>query len=408
MAELLIDDLGRQGDGIARENGTAIYVPFALAGEKVSVTGKGSRRELIDILEKSPDRVEPVCRHFGICGGCQVQHLSASSYRDWKQEAVSLPLRKAGIDHPIEPLAVFKSALRRKVVFGAKNTNEGILIGFAERSSDRIIPVDHCPVTDAGIVGSIPNLKNLVASLPQSRKPFRLAVMATENGLDVNIEGVTALKASVRDVLIRKALAYDFARLSWEGEVLIENRKPGLSIGVCTIVPPPGSFVQALLEAEHLMADLVSSHLSDCKATADLFSGMGTFALRLAATSTVWAIEENAAALSSLDRAWRDTGGKLKQVKTETRNLDRRPASFQELKKIDGLVFDPPRAGAEIQARQIAKSRVKKVAAVSCNPTTLARDLDILIKGGYRVTRIVPIDQFVYTPHVEVVVLLER
>ena len=153
---------------------------------------------------------------------------------------------------------------------------------------------------------------------------------------------------------------------------------------------------------------MVGEHLAKCKSVADLYCGVGTFALRLAENSKVWAIEENSASLQALDRAWRETGGKLKQIKTEARNLDRRPANHQELKKIDGIVFDPPRAGAEMQARQIAKSNVGKVAAVSCNPQTLARDLAILVEGGYAISRIVPLDQFRYTPHVEVVALLER
>lgn len=408
MAELLIDDLGRQGDGITRVDGNVIYVPLALAGEKVSVTGSGPRRKLTDILERSPDRVDPVCRHFGTCGGCQVQHLSASSYREWKHSVVATPLSKAGINDTVDPLRIFEDAKRRKCVLSARNTNDGVRLGFTERSGHEIVPVEVCPVLDPQIVRALPDLQNLTASLPQSKKPFRLSVLASENGLDINIEGTVGLKTSQKEVLARKALASDFARISSDGEVLLEIRKPGLQMGTCTVAPPPGSFVQALEEAELEMADLVCGHLADCKSVADLFCGVGTFALRLAEKSTVWAVEENSAALASLDRAWRETGGKLKRVKTEARNLDRRPASFQELKKIDGLVFDPPRAGADMQARQIAKSRVRKVAAVSCNPTTLTRDLEILVAGGYRIHRIVPLDQFKYTPHVEVVALLER
>lgn len=408
MTELTIDHIGRQGDGISRVDGRPVYVPFTLASEKVQVNGTGTRLELVEVLASSPDRIDPLCNHFGTCGGCQLQHMGADAYQDWKRQLVIQPLQKAGIEHEVEHLVSFDLANRRKCVFNAKNINSGIQLGYAERASETIVPIEHCPVLDHAIVDRLEELRGLVASLPQSKKPFRLSVLSTKNGLDINIEGSGEIKTSLKEILVRKALAADFARLSYGDEILIEKRKPELQMGGVAITPPPGAFVQAISAAEQHMAELVCDHLKKCKSVADLFSGIGTFALRLAENSTVWAVEESAPALAGLDRAWRETGGKLKQVQTESRNLDRRPVSFRELKKIDGLVFDPPRAGAEAQAKQIARSKVKKLAAVSCNPVTLARDLSILIEGGYKITRIVPIDQFVFTPHVEVVVLLER
>ncbi|MEM9280063.1 MAG: RNA methyltransferase, partial [Pseudomonadota bacterium] len=310
--------------------------------------------------------------------------------------------------HPVDPLTAFDDASRRKCVFNVRNTQQGVVLGFSERSSDTVLSISSCAVLVPQISGSLDDLREICASLPQTKKPFRLSVLATQNGLDLSLEGSVPLNENTKTVLVRKALASGFARFSSDGEILIEPQKPVLKMGICEVAPPPGAFVQAVEAAETAMANLVCDHLSDCKSVADLFCGIGTFALSLAGKSIVWAVEENASALAALDQAWRETGGKLKQVKTETRNLDRRPASFQELKKIDGVVFDPPRAGAEAQARQIAKSKVRKVAAVSCNPVTLVRDLGILMDGGYRIHRITPIDQFKYTPHVEIVVLLER
>ncbi len=408
MSEVNIEFLGRQGDGIATINGRQVFVPYTLPGETVRVGGSGQRLKALEILEQSPDRTAPVCRHFGTCGGCQVQHLSSSAYTQWKLSLVSAPLAKSGINCPVDPLVEFEPALRRKSVFNVRNAGDGVVLGFAARASDQIIPIETCPVTDPAITNKLDDLKNLVQSLPQSRTSFRLSVLATENGLDVHLEGKQALRNNQKEVLIRKAIATDLARLACDSEILVETRSPRLKVGSCSVVSPPGGFVQAVEPAELHMAHIVKEHLSGCKSVADLFSGMGTFALRLAEHATVWAIEENSTALEALDPAWRETGGKLKQIKVETRNLDRRPASFQELKKIDGLVFDRPRAGAEMQARQIAKSKVGKLAAVSCNPVTLARDLEILVSGGYRISRIVALDQFRFTPHVEVVALLER
>lgn len=408
MAELVIDHIGAQGDAVASENGDRVYVPFALPGEKVLVEGKGQRRELVKIIDPSPDRIEPICSHFGTCGGCQLQHFEAKAYQKWKHSLVTIQLQKNGIDFPVDPLITFEDASRRRCVFNVQNTSEGVILGFAERSSDRIVSLKECPVMVSEISGRIDDLKTLCSSLPQTRDPFRLSVLRTDNGLDLSIEGTNPLKSNIKEVLIRKTLQLGFARLSSDGEILIEAQKPFLRMGMCKVAPPPGSFVQAIQTAEETMVDLVSGHLGKCKSVADLFCGVGTFALRLAEKSKVLAVEENQAALNALDQAWRETGGKLKQIKMEARNLDRRPVGFQELKKIDGLVFDPPRAGAEIQANQIAKSRVVKVAAVSCNPVTLARDLKILTQSGYKISRIVPIDQFKFTAHVEVVVLLER
>jgi len=207
---------------------------------------------------------------------------------------------------------------------------------------------------------------------------------------------------------MRAFLTSGFCRLSLNGDVLIEVEKPVLKMGQAQVVPPPGCFVQAMSAAETQMAEMVVSHLQGCKQVADLFCGIGTFALRLAEHASVLAIETDQPSLDALAGAWRDTGGKLRTINTEKRDLFRRPLMANEMKKITGVVFDPPRAGAEAQARQLAKSKVAKIAAVSCNPTTLARDLQVLCDGGFRVKSVTPFDQFAFTPHVEVVVLLER
>jgi 23S rRNA (uracil1939-C5)-methyltransferase len=181
-----------------------------------------------------------------------------------------------------------------------------------------------------------------------------------------------------------------------------------LRTGIAWVTPPPGGFVQASAECENAMAELVTAHLAGCKKVADLFCGFGPFALRLAEYATVQAMESDGLALAALNQAWRETGGRLKAMVHDKRDLYRRPMSAVELKGIDGVVFDPPRAGAEVQARELAKSKVRRIAAVSCNPQTLVRDIKILLDGGFRLVSITPIDQFAFTPHLETVALLER
>jgi len=214
------------------------------------------------------------------------------------------------------------------------------------------------------------------------------------------------------DVQLKKAVSKftesGLIRLSLNGDVIVERIRPVLQIGQATVCPPPGGFIQAISGAEHTMADLVVRHLCDSKTVADLFCGVGTFALRLAEHCAVLAIESDQPSLTALDEAWRGTGGKLFAVNVEKRDLTRRPLMASEMKKIEGVVFDPPRAGAEVQARQLAMSKVSRIAAISCNPVTLARDLRILIDAGYELDSVTPLDQFVYTPHVEVVALLQR
>ncbi|MEO0328897.1 MAG: RNA methyltransferase [Pseudomonadota bacterium] len=408
MADVTIDRLGKQGDGIAIHGGQEFYVPFSLPGERVVVSDTGKRRDLQEILVPSTARVSPVCTHFELCGGCQLQHMDNDTYSHWKTGLLIDELNRHAIEFTQDQMIGFDDAARRKVVFNVSRADTGINLGFSERASNTIVDVAECSIITPTLNQRMDDLRALCGVLPIGRKPIRVSVLDTGEVLDVSFSDLPKLSSKQSAALIRKAIELKFARLSVDDEILIEPRRPTLKMGMSEVTPPPGSFVQAIAEAETEMANLVCNHLGNCKTVADLFAGIGTFALRLAENSKVLAVEESGPALNALIRAWRETGGKLKEIKTEVRNLDRRPLNFKELKKIDGVVFDPPRAGAEAQAQQIAKSKVSKVAAVSCNPVTLVRDLQILLEGGFKLVRIVPVDQFKYTPHLEVVVLLER
>ena len=258
------------------------------------------------------------------------------------------------------------------------------------------------------IVGQLDVLKRLATILGHRKKAFRVNVLSTQTGLDVCFQGLENVSKSQRSRVIESIAGTEVARVSNGDEILFEMRKPELELGGMAVVPAPGAFVQAVRAAEQYMSRLVSEHLSGCKQVADLYCGMGTFALKLAEKSIVYAAEADHAAIGALDQAWRGSAGKLKEIRSEVRNLERRPLGFQELNRFEGVVFDPPRAGAEAQCRQIAKSSVKKIAAVSCNPVTLARDLSILIDGGFKIVKMFPLDQFRFTPHLEVIALLER
>lgn len=404
---LQIEKLGAQGDGVAQTARGPVYVPFALPGETVTVEMKGQRARLISVEEASSLRVPPRSPHFGTCGGCSIQHLADDAYAAWKREKVVRALETAGISAEVDPLVLCPPASRRRVTLSAQRVGGHVQLGFNAAQSHQIVEIRECAVAVPEIVAALPDLRQLASLLASGPKPFRLTVTATRTGLDIAAEDVAKIEEGKRRKLIEFCLARGFARLSSAGEIIIEREKPVVMFGNVPVTLPPGSFLQATEQAEGVMAALVQEHLAGAKYVADLFAGSGTFALRLATHSRVHAVEGEATALAALDEAARRVQG-LKPVVAEKRDLFRRPLTAKELAPFDGLVFDPPRAGAEFQSEQIARSSVRRVAAVSCNPGTLARDLAILVQGGYRIVRVVPVDQFLWTAHVEVVALLEK
>ena len=412
--KLDITRLGGQGDGIAETPRGQVFVPFTVPGDVVNVAVEKSRGTLMAVLEPSRDRVTPPCPHFGPddehagCGGCALQHVTGDVYRDWKRDLVVAALESRGIQVEVAALVTSAPGTRRRVVFAARRTDKGAILGFNRALSHQIVAVDACVVASPRINQGLPALRRLATAVAVGKEAFRLSVLDALPGLDIAVDAPFSLKEPDRLRIINAVRAEPgVTRLSFNGEILIEKQPPELTFGTVTVNPPPGGFVQAVEAAEIMMADLVAGHLKKAKRVVDLFSGSGTFALRLAQQSHVHAVEADGPSLNALDRAARRAQG-LKPVTVEKRDLFRRPLMLSELKAYQGLVFDPPRAGAEVQVADIARSTIPRIAAVSCNPTTLARDLEILIAGGYRVISVTPIDQFLWSSHVEVVALLER
>ncbi len=400
--------MGDKGDGIAEdEAGNSAFIPFTLPGESVSAAVSAGRGEPLAILEQSPERVVPPCPHFGECGGCALQHWERPAYEAWKRRKLIDALAARNIETEVGAVVSCPPNARRRVTLGVRQSDAGLLLGFHAALSNRIVPIETCVIADPAIVVALPKLRTLAALVAKDRKPFAMAVTATETGLDVAVIDLPPLGEATRRRATDFALGAGFARLSRGDEILIEPVKPAVDFGGVQVTPPPGAFLQAVPSAEEAMASLVLDHLKGVKMVADLFAGCGTFALRLARRTAVHAVEGDAAALAALERGFR-FGEKLRQVTVEKRDLFDRPLTWKELKPFDAAVIDPPRAGAEAQCRQLAKSAVSKIAAVSCNPVTLARDLSILIEGGYRLLSVTPIDQFLWSHHLEAVALLEK
>lgn len=409
-----IQKLGGQGDGIASGKDGPIYVPFALPGEEVAIARVKNQGTIMSIAKASADRQEPACRHFGpdgvngTCGGCTLQHLADAPYRAFKRQLVVNALKSQGIAAEVGELVAAHPGERRRVVFAARKTEKDMLIGFNQAESHHIVDIEECPISSAGIMARLPAIKAIGASIAANAEAFRISVLETASGLDLAVDGIKKLSDQQRRKAVETVLGMrGIARVSLNGEILVEPAKPVVDFGGVQVSPPAGGFTQATKPAEDAMAELVVAHVGKAKRIADLFAGSGTFSLRLARIGRVHAVEGEDKALAALDQAARKAQG-LKPVSIEKRDLFRRPLMTAEFKHYDAVVFDPPRAGAEFQSQELARSAVKKVVAVSCNPLTLARDLAILIAGGYRLTSVTPIDQFLWTAHVEVVATLEK
>lgn len=412
MAErLVIDRLGRFGDGIATGAGGSVYVPGALPGETVEVdaaAGRTERRPLIRVVSPSLNRIAPICPHFGVCGGCAVQHWADDCYRAWKRGLVVEALQQVGLDVPVADLVdAHGDGRRRAVLHARRGAHEVLEVGFFAARAHRVVAIDRCPILAKGLDGAIAAAWEIAEALVPVAKPLDLQFTATDTGLDVDVRGSGSLPAAIVSSLGRVANKRNLARLTRHGELIALTQTPTLCMGKSIVQLPPAAFLQATAEGEAVLARLVLDCCVGARYVADLFAGIGPFALRLAEQIRVHAVDDDEPALTALARAAAGTSG-LKPVTIERRDLLRRPLTAPELKPYDVVVFDPPRQGAEMQSRELASSGVSRIVAVSCNPATLARDASALVRGGYRLVNITPVDQFRYAAHVELVALFER
>jgi 23S rRNA (uracil1939-C5)-methyltransferase len=411
VEKLVIDHVGHRGDGVAFLDGESVYVPYALAGETVevaTVTGHPDRRRLLRIDHASAARIAPFCPHFATCGGCAIQHWQAEPYRAWKRQIVADTLAQAKLDCEVAPLIDAHGTGRRRMTLHARiGAHDVLKVGFAAANSHDIISIDRCPILDPALGGALDAGWAIAEPLISIGKPLDIQITATENGLDVDVRGSGPLPAAMIAKLSAIAERHRLARLTRHGELVLMRRPPAIRIGSVQVTLPPGSFLQATVAGEEALAALVAGHTGRAKHVADLFCGVGPFALRLAAKARIAAFDSDAGAIEALQKAATATPG-LKPLKAEARDLFRRPLMPQELRDFDAVVFDPPRQGAQAQSLQLAASKIPLVVAVSCNAATFARDARILVDGGYRLEGVTPVDQFRHTPHVELVARFVR
>ncbi len=399
MSRHTILRLGHQGDGIAEG---PVYAPLTLPGEVVTGTLNGTRLSGIRIEEPVDMRVKPPCRHFKSCGGCQLQHASDTYLASWKAEIVRSALDAHDLSADFAPIATSPAQARRRATLTARRTKKAAMAGFHAKGSDVIVEIPDCQLLHPDLMRAIPAAEALALHCASRKGTLSVAACLSAGGLDLHVTGGKPLDGPLRIQLAQLAETHDLARLSWEDETVAQRSIPEQVFGAARVTPPPGAFLQATAEGEAaLLADVMAGTAGAVRIV-DLFAGCGTFTLPLAGEAQVHAVEGDAAMIGALEAGWRKASG-LKQLTTEARDLFRRPLLPDELAHFDAAVLDPPRAGAEAQVAELARAQVARIAYVSCNPLTFARDAAVLVAAGYALGQVRVVDQFRWSAHIELV-----
>jgi 23S rRNA (uracil1939-C5)-methyltransferase len=393
---ITIESLGQKGEGVATIKDQRVYVPFTLPGEEVVIERDGERGQLLEVTRPSPERVDAFCTYFGTCGGCQIQHLSPEAYKAFKIGLVETALQHAGLDHKVEAFHIAHGEGRRRATLHARKD----AAGYMRIRSHDLLNIDNCPILAPALANAPKIARILAASIGECDISFT----ATSTGLDVHVR--KAPKGLKFETLVPLAAQLRLARLSIDGDMVSVRQQPTITMGRSEVDLPIGSFLQATAEAEEILAQYVIDAVGKSKSVADLFCGIGPFALRLAAKAPVYAADSDKAATLALEKATRYTKG-LKTVTSKPRDLFRDPLTQFEL-NFETVVLDPPRAGAEAQIKEITKSKVRNVVMVACDPKSFARDAKLLVQAGFSMSGLIAVDQFAWSTHVEVAATFRR
>lgn len=393
--------LAARGDGVT---GDGRFVLGAAIGDLVRFEGDVAH------IEPGPQHRTPSCRHVPDCGGCQLQHLADAAYVDFVTDRLVRALGHVGIvPASIAPVALSPPQSRRRASLRAVKRGGELTLGFNAEGSHRIVDIEQCDVLAPELFALIAPLRRLLKASVAEGQGAGVTLTASDTGIDVLLANVAAERLDAIERLTGFAATHDLARLAVEGAHGVETvalaRMPMLSMGGVPVALPPAPFLQATREGEAALVAAVAEAVGDAGRVADLFCGLGTFALPLSAKAKVLAADAAGPAVAALEAAIRQY---RRPVQTAHRDLFRRPLTAIELDGFDAVVFDPPRAGAQSQAAMLAQSKVPVVVGVSCNPSTFARDAETLAKGGYRLDRLWPVAQFRWSTHVELVAKFVR
>ena len=416
LVELAVERIGARGDGIAQYRGEPVFVPFTVPGDRVRAR-LGARRHggregfVVDRLASGPGRAAPRCRHFGTCGGCALQHLDDAAYRRLKLETLNAALERVKIDPGVVAPMRLVAPERRRARLGLARPSDPrlpVYVGYRERFRHDLTDLRECPVLEPALFALIGRLRQAARDLIPPGGSAEASLTRTDSGIDLIIEAAERPDLGACEALARFAEECNLARIVWRtapDELVVVERRPVRVLLSGVAVPfPPGAFLQASPSAEMILVEEVLSAVGSGRPAVDLFAGLGTFAFALARGGPVHAIEGDARTAAALARAAADQP----RVTVERRDLARNPAPASALARYAAAVFDPPRAGAASQAEALAASGIETIAAISCNPATFARDAATLVGAGYHLERVTPVDQFVWTPHLELAGVFRR
>jgi 23S rRNA (uracil1939-C5)-methyltransferase len=413
--ELTITAMGAAGDGIAYRDGKTLYLPDTLPGEQVRATLAGNRAQVVERLTSSVERVTPPCPEAGICGGCALQHWAAEPYSAWKKAKLAQVLARAGFpEATIAPLVATPPATRRRADLALRRISSGVTLGFHARGAARVVDLPNCTVLDPRLVALFDPLRSVLQGLAALRREGSAVLNLLDTGPDLLLRTDGPLDATGRTRLATFARAQGLPRIAWaQGDGTPETAAQlgpvAIRFAGVPVVPPPGAFLQASAAGEAAIVAAVLAGLPDRlparTVIADLYAGLGTLSLPLATRARVRAFEGEASAVNALAKAANAAGAR---VQANRRDLLRQPLAGGELRDYPIVVLDPPFAGAAEQVTLLARAAVPRIIYVSCNLAALQRDAAILAQAGYRGMAAVPVDQFLWSQHLEAVVTFAR
>lgn len=348
-----------------------------------------------------------LCIHFGTCGGCAVQDMAPAQYRTFKREMVVRALARHGVEADVAQAVEVPEGTRRRCVLKIAKRDGAVAIGFHARASHDIVDMRECRVLTPALVALVPRLRAIMREVLRDGDGVEARVTQTDNGFDLVLRWKKPSAPGLAAQLAAWAEPSRVARIASNNDILVELAAPVLRIGDVQLRLPPGAFLQPTREGETFLQSAAVEGLSKAKSAVDLFAGCGTFSLALARRMKIHAVELDAGQLAALSAAARAATG-LKPVTAEKRDLFKRPLGARELAAFDAAILDPPRAGAAAQVAELAKSGLRRIAYVSCNPDSFARDAQVLMGAGYKIGNVTPVDQFLWSEHIELVACFTR
>ena len=400
MIKSIILTLNSRAEGVTAD-GTR--VPRALPGEEIAL-GKENK---FKIILPSKDRITPVCAHYKGCGGCSMQHATQSFIKDWKSNVIKSCLSARGLETIIKPILTSKTNSRRRVTLHGIKTKKSVTVGFFKRNTHELISTPSCELVNPEILSAFSLFEEITLIGATRKSIIEISVTVSKEGLDLNI--LNGKKLDNQSIMKITGLceSFNIARITWNEDLLANFLNPTIVFQGIAITPPPNAFLQATEQGQEILITNAMLSVFDSDKVIDLFSGCGTFTLPAAKRSEVLAIDKTKSMLTAIDQAWRETTG-LKKVTSRSQDLFKEPVGKEELNSFDAAIIDPPRVGAEAQSHELAKSHIKRISSVSCNPRTFSRDAKILVDSGFKLDWVQPIDQFLWSSHIELVAQFSR